>query len=135
MGINTELHVQSLENQLGQRIDKLWKIFSWTSNVLITITGGIIVLTKIKKVALTPEEGISISAIILILTIYAFFWLGENLNLESEIRDKLAEIFNEQTPYQKIKNRPDKAFYGYRAVILVLGATALYTTWWAYYAC
>ena len=42
--------------------------------------------------------------------------------------------FEEQMSYPKLKEiRPDKAIFGYKAVILLLGAIAAIATWISYF--
>jgi hypothetical protein len=43
---NIPLIIQTLEKQLWERIEKLWRVFIWTSNIQIAITAGIFFLAK-----------------------------------------------------------------------------------------
>ena len=130
-----ELRVQSLEKQLALRLEKLWKIFSWTSSLLVAITAGLIAISRSHDfTALRLSECVFISAVIITLAVYAYYWLNENLRLESVIRDELQSIFKEEIGDEKqYANRPDQARFGYKVVSLLLGMTALLTTWWSYF--
>ncbi len=131
---NIPFIIQILEKQLSERIEKLWRVFSWTSSILITITGGMVVLGKKEKLKFDMYELIIISSIILILTLYAYLWINENLKLETKIRNLMEVTFEEQMSYPKLKEiRPDKAIFGYKAVILLLGAIAAIATWISYF--
>lgn len=122
--------IQSLESQLSQRLEKLWRVFSWCSSILISITAGIIALSKTKGNELTIGQLLIVSFVILILTIYAYLWIDENLKMEGKIRDQLDKFFAEELNYAAYKElRPDKAKFGYKVVILLLGAVALLATW------
>lgn len=131
MNENSYLNIiQSLESQLTHRLEKLWRVFSWCSSILISITAGVIVLPKAYKMLFSTEQLFIISFVILILTVYAYLWLDENLKMEGKIRDQLDKIFTEELNYPAIKElRPDKAKFGYKAVILLLGAVAFVATW------
>ena len=124
------LIIQSFEKQLSERIEKLWRVFSWTSSILITIAGGMIVLGKKKELEFSIYELILISFIILILTLYAYLWVNENLKLESKIRNEMDIIFEKEVGYDQFKSfRPDRSRFGYKAVILLLGAACLFAIW------
>lgn len=130
-----ELRVQSLEKQLAIRLEKLWKIFSWTSSLLVAIIAGLVAISRSPEfMALRLSECIFISAVIIILTAYAYFWLNENLRLESAIRDELQSIFKVEIKDEKQYSiRPDHAKFGYKVVSLLLGMSALFATWWGYF--
>jgi hypothetical protein len=123
--------LQTLETQLNQRLEKLWRVFTWCSSILITITGGVILAARTKEKSLLrfPQDPIIISSIIVILTIYSWLWIRENLKIEKNIRDLLDKMF-EELNYPQLKTlRPDKARFGYKHVILLLGLLALAATW------
>jgi hypothetical protein len=123
--------LQTLETQLNQRLEKLWRVFTWCSSILITITGGVILAARTKEKSLLrfPQDPIIISSIIVILTIYSWLWIQENLKIEKNIRDLLDKMF-EELNYPQLKTlRPDKARFGYKHVILLLGLLALAATW------
>jgi hypothetical protein len=123
--------LQTLETQLNQRLEKLWRVFTWCSSILITITGGVILAARTKEKSLLrfPQDPIIISSIIVILTIYSWLWIRENLKMEKNIRDLLDKMF-EELNYPQLKTlRPDKARFGYKHVILLLGLLALAATW------
>lgn len=128
-GINSII-LKTLETQLSHRLEKLWRVFSWCSSILISITAGVIALSKTKDNELTVGQLLIISCVILILTIYAYLWIDENLKMEGKIRDQLDKIFAEELNYAAYKEiRPDNAKFGYKAVILLLGLVALLATW------
>ena len=131
---NIPLVIQHLEKQLADRLEKLWKVFSWSSSILISIAGGIIFLTKNSVIKFDNAELILISLMIGILTLYAWLWIRENLELEGKIRDQLDDLFANRIKYPFIsKLRPDRAKFGYKVVVLLLGATALLATWLSAY--
>ena len=127
---NLTIVIQNLEKHLSERIEKLWRVFSWASSILIAIAGGMVVLGKRETLNFNMYELFLIFSIILILTIYAYLWISENLKLESKIRNQLDSIFEKEIKYSHLQEiRPDKAIFGYKLVILLLGVAALIATW------
>lgn len=127
--MNPEI-ISSLQTQLSQRLEKLWNVFSWCSGILISIIGAVLFVNRLGGVALQVKECLIISLVIVILTAYAYFWLDENLGFEKKVRDEIDRIFETEFKDTRMKSlRPDKAKFGYKAVILLLGSTALVATW------
>lgn len=130
MNNNTDQCIQILQTLLSHRLEKLWRVFSWCSSILISITAGVIALPKTHGVIFNISQLILITSVILILTVYAYLWINENLKFEGKIRDQLDKIFAEELNYPAYKElRPDKAKFGYKAVILLLGIVTLAATW------
>lgn len=127
---NVQIILQSLEKQLSDRLEKLWRIFSWTSSVFLSLIAGIIVLQKSEgKILNVPERGI-ISFAIIVIAFYAWQWIDENLKFERKIRDQLDMLFEEHINYTGLKAlRPDRARFGYKMVIVLLALAALATAW------
>jgi hypothetical protein len=129
-GDTIHIIIQTLEKQLSERLEKLWKVFNWSASILIGISGGIIVLGKKGEFSLDNKEFFILSLIIIILTIYAYLWINENLRFERKIREQLEKIFVEEINYDFIKDlRRDKAKFGYKVVIVLLGTVALLAVW------
>ena len=124
----TKQKMQRLENELNHRLEKLWRIFSWASSILISIIGGIIVLEKIEHETLHISERIIFSAVVLILTGYAFYWICQNLKFETETRKKLESLLNSSAD-SKPGELPHRVRWGYNPVIILLGLTALSAIW------
>ena len=122
--------LDTLEKELAQRLEKLWRIFTWCSGILISITTGLLVTMRaVQKFALYPKDRIILSFIILILGTYAFLWLKENLSIETNIRNKIESIYQIHFSEPYLKKRPDNVKYGYLHVILILSLLALLTIW------
>jgi len=127
---NISFLINSLETQLTHRLEKLWRVFSWCSSILISITAGVIAVSVSKDFHLTTTSRALISAVILIVTIYAWAWIQENLRFEKNIRDQIDKIFEEELDYPQLKTlRPDRAKFGYGTVIILLGLVSLASTW------
>ena len=128
----TKQVISTLETQLSQRLEKLWNVFSWCSSVLITITAGVLAAAASKDFDLTILGLVLISVVISILTIYARKWLRENLDFETEIRDKLDKLFIKELDQNLKISSPVKAKFGYVAMITWLGVIAFLATWGDY---
>src|SRR5690606_5181008 len=97
----------------------------------IGITGGVIVATRgIDEFELLKQDRFLISCIIITVTVYACAWIDENLKFEPNIRKQMDKIFEEKFQYSQLKIlRPDKAKFGYKSVIILLGLVTLAATW------
>jgi hypothetical protein len=80
---------QAVLEEITFRMTKLWWIFSWTSTVLVAMTGGVIGLRTVKLSLGLEYQGV-IAALAVILGVYAVTWLRQNLRLEGLARDALA---------------------------------------------
>ena len=131
MQANTSEILQALSDELSHRLEKLAKVFTWCSGILISITSGIIAATRsIQKFELNKGDRFVLSCIILTITIYGWLWIRENLKFETNVRNQIDKIFSEELSYPEIKSlRPDKARFGYKQVIILLGLIALFATW------
>ncbi len=67
------LILNTLEAQLSHRLEKLWRVFSWCSSILICLTAGVIAASASKKIFIETTGRLLISAVVIILTTYA--WL------------------------------------------------------------
>ncbi|MBK9358457.1 MAG: hypothetical protein IPN08_13875 [Bacteroidales bacterium] len=127
---NTLTILQTLESQLSHRLEKLWRVFSWCSSILISITAGVLAAEASQDFQITVSGRISISAVVVIVTIYAWAWIRENLRFEKNVRDQIDSIFAEEINYPQLNAlRPDKAKFGYKDVTLLLGLVSLVSTW------
>lgn len=127
---------ETAEKELAHYLDKLWKIFSWASTILISITGGVIALRygdTSRHLAANDKVGLVIAVIVLIAYTLAQLYLI--LSFETKARDKI-ESYDEKLGLDKIstvsgaRDRPDRhpasTWLGYMATIVLLGATAIY---------
>lgn len=130
MNNNASAILDALENQLNHRLTKLWNVFSWSSGILVSITGGIITLKKIKSITLEVTEQYILTGVIIVFTLYAWLMIKENLKYEGKIRDQIDILMKDDFSYPQFKElRPDKAVFGYKHVVLLLGIAALATIW------
>lgn len=133
MTTQRELAVLARQAVLGEikfRMDKLWRIFSWTSTVLVAITGGTIVLRAENELSLGHRSVIAGAAIVLAL--YAVLWLSQNLRLEGQARDALAAhdealgVASYNDAIGGVLPRPDVGILiGYNLTVLLLALAAV----------
>jgi hypothetical protein len=122
--------ISNLETQLDHRLEKLWRVFDWCSKILIAIIAFVIAGDAFQKFRFPPSAPYMITVIIVVVTLYAHAWIKENLEFERNIRDELDRIYKDQLQYDKLTTlRPDRAKFGYKAVILWLGLIAIAATW------
>jgi Na+/melibiose symporter-like transporter len=125
----TKLTLSVLEKQLSDRLEKLWRVFSWCGSILISITGGIILTLRSDKFKFFSQDYVIVLFVIGIVTAYAWLWIDENLKMETTIRNQMDEIFEKELKNPELKKfRPDKGKFGYKIVILLLGAVAFLAT-------
>jgi hypothetical protein len=80
---------QAVLQEITFRMTKLWWIFSWTSTVLVAITGGVIALRR-EAGSLAMAQHVLIAASAAVIGSYAVIWLRQNLKLEVLARNALA---------------------------------------------
>lgn len=127
---------EALLKEIYFRMDKLWRLFSWASGLLIAITGGVIVLNTADQLQpLLIAHKMVLSFAVIILATYSVIWLRQNLNLEREARDALDKIDQDLgiTGYRERLNanipRPDKGRrLGYDMTVILLSIAAVLAT-------
>jgi hypothetical protein len=80
---------QAVLEEINFRMTKLWWIFSWTSTVLVAITGGVLALRR-EDGCLELEQHALVATSAVVIGSYAIIWLRQNLRLEVLSRDALA---------------------------------------------
>lgn len=62
------------------------------------------------KVNFNRQECSIVSIVVIILTLYAYLWIKENLEFEGKIKDEIDGVFKEEYNYIQLKTlRPDNA--------------------------
>jgi hypothetical protein len=128
---------ETLEKELAHYLDKLWKIFSWASTILVSIIGGVIALRfRDTPIPLSFNDKVSLTVAVLVLSIHAIGQLSLLLSFESKVRNKL-EVYNQELGLDQIatsqdtRTRPDthplSKWFGYIATIFLLMLAAIYT--------
>ena len=123
---------QTVLNEISYRMDKLWRIFSWTSTILVAMIGGTIALRTGEKPHLSLPYQIVLEAAAGVLGLYAVIWLRQNLRLEAFARDALVahdRALGIGAYVESIKGalpRPDRGIVvGYGLTIALLSGAAI----------
>ncbi len=122
-----------LQYELDYRRNKQGSIFSWSSAILVTIIGGVILLTRDPGHAIPPNQKIFISAAIIGITFFAVMWLGYNADRESVTATQLEHLSGCGLGDKKDgkANEPTTSLYvGYRVALVLLAVAALFVTWY-----
>jgi hypothetical protein len=122
---------ETVLNEISYRMDKLWRIFSWTSTVLVAMIGGTIGL-RTGKADLSLAHQIVLAVAAGVLGLYAVIWLRQNLRLEARARDAL--VAHDRAlgigPYVESIDgalpRPDRGIVvGYKLTVALLAVAAI----------
>ena len=129
---------ETLEKELAHYLEKLWKLFSWTSTILISIIGGVIALRfREQPISLSINNKISLMLAVMVISIYTIIQLKLILSFETKARNKL-QVCDEKLGILQIfsipsdaRDRPDthpgSKWIGYQATVLLLALAAVYT--------
>ena len=116
---------EQVEKERSHRRDKLWKIFSWTSTLLVAIIGGTVALRS------KPQENFEFSwwlRLVLILSVislvvYAVRWIKYNLMIEESAQEAINKYDGELNIKNVIPAKPQNV--GYNAALILLAAAAI----------
>jgi len=129
---------ETAESELAHYLEKLWKIFSWTSTILISIIGGVVALKhRDQGGSLSVNNKISLVLGVVILSIYSILQLNQVLSFEMKARDTL-QLCDEKLgilqalsitpdPQDRPDTHPMSKWSGYKATVFLLGLAAVYT--------
>jgi hypothetical protein len=122
---------ETVLKEISYRMDKLWRIFSWTSTILVAMIGGTIAL-RTGKTNLSLVHQILLAVAAGVLGFYAVMWLTQNLRLERSARDAL--VAHDRAlgigPYVESIDgalpRPDRGIVvGYSLTVALLSVAAI----------
>ena len=122
---------ESLEKELAHYLEKLWKLFSWTSTILLSIIGGIFALRfREARFSLSPNKKVSLVLTVLVLTLSAIVQLKVVLGFETKTRNNLKKCDDDLgIPYERI--RPDTGLmsnlFFYPTTLILLTIAAVYS--------
>lgn len=123
---NMKLNREVVFNELSHRRTKIWNIFSWSSGILIAITGGVIAL----KTGNPPAELSKLSNIILTLAVAvlctcAYLWIKQNMVIERNAE----ELLNDLDKELELKMPRGPFYFGYTPALIVLTLAAFAAIW------
>jgi len=123
---------QALADELQHRRDKLWKIFSWTSGLLVAVIGGVAAISAKNDMELNGwPVAVAIILAAAALTVYSTGWIHQNLRIEQRVMDSLEKLDKKLGIDQIQWGKP---LFGYSMTIVLLciaaiGASVLTATW------
>ena len=97
---NLELAKTSLENKINYVNEKIWKIFSWSSSLLIGSIAGAVIL---KKVELGVFDRILLTIAVCVLTANAYGWIESTNRILKLTRDTLKSVDEQLGTYEKVE--------------------------------
>lgn len=112
--------------EMHYRRKKQWDIFAWVVTILVSVIGGIIVLTSKDKITPDLLSRLAMSGALAALTFYAYFWINENIDAETHAYNKITNLLGEQTAATIIK-KPCDFWFGYAFVVALIGIGAVVT--------
>lgn len=129
---------ETLEKELAHYLEKLWKIFSWTSTILISIIGGVIAFRfREQPGSLSINNKVSLMLAVIVLSIYAIVQLNQILSFETKARNKLQMCDEKLGILQALsissdaQDRPDthpvSKWIGSQATVFLLALAAVFT--------
>jgi hypothetical protein len=122
---------ESLEKELAHYLDKLWKLFSWSSTILLSIIAGIYALRfRERPVSLSSNNKVSFVLAVAVLGFFAIVQIKVVLGFETKTRNKLDECDKALgIPYERL--RPDMGdmskYFFYLSILIALTAAAVYS--------
>jgi len=127
----TKLARESLEKELAHYLEKLWKLFSWTSTILVSIIGGLFALRFGEKpFYLTLSSKLSLVVAVLVLSVFAIIQQKVVLGFETETRNKLTECDKALgITYERLRpdTGPMSRWFFHSATLILLTLAAVYS--------
>jgi hypothetical protein len=129
---------ETLQKELTHYLDKLWKIFSWTSTILVSLIGGVVAIKfRGQPATLSIGNKVGLVVAIVVLSVYATAQLDLLLSFETRARDRLQEcdeklgIREARPTTSDVRNRPDthpaSKWFGYKMTVILLAIAAVFT--------
>lgn len=126
---------EALDKELDYYLDKLWKVFSWASTILVSIIGGVIALRfRENHPALSVVDKSVLAFAVIVLSFAAVRRMDLIWNFEIRTRDKLDECDKELgiSNYPVMaRGRPDRdpsaKWVSNKATIILLALAAVFT--------
>lgn len=93
--------------ELDYRRKKQWDIFSWAVTILVAVIGGMIALTSKENIRPDHPSRYAMAGALFFLTIYAAYWIRENLAAEDRADVKIKELLSvSDLPKTTFTSRP-----------------------------
>ncbi|UWU75741.1 hypothetical protein N2603_38100 [Bradyrhizobium huanghuaihaiense] len=111
--------------ELDYRRKKQWDIFSWSVTILVSVMGGIIVLISKENMIPDPASRRAMALALGFLTIYAGFWIWENIQAEDHADGKIRMLHKAANLPDDLLRKSTAFALGYVPIVLLIGAAAV----------
>lgn len=120
---SSKIAKEIIEREITYWNEKRWRVFSWSSNLLIGSLAGATFLKE--KTALSYHERLLLVIAVFSLTIYSIFWLYRSNKVRSKLRQKLMIIYTEFGINSTIESLSDiyksSISFSYEVTVIILG--------------
>jgi hypothetical protein len=119
-----------LLEEIKHRRDKEWKIFAWTTSILLAIITAVVAISARPGFAniATPQKIILLVALG-VLTVFAALWLYRDFTQEEEVIQRLIE--GDYNLKLLVRGKRARLLTGYIAALLLIFATTIGAIFWA----
>lgn len=120
---SSKIAKEIIEREITYWNEKRWRVFSWSSNLLIGSLAGATFLKK--KNALSYHARLLLVIAVFSLTFYSVLWLYRSNKVRSKLREKLMIIYTEFGFDSIIESLSDiytsSIGYSYEVTVIILG--------------
>jgi len=107
--------------ELNYRRKKQWDIFAWVVTILVSVIGGIIVLTSKGEIKPDFVSRFVMAGALAVLTAYACFWIKQNIEAEKHAYNEIRKLLRDNDVKVDAIKEPSEYWFGYVAVVLLIG--------------
>jgi len=117
----------AIAREVDYRREKQWRIFSWTSTLLIASIGGAIALAGAQHFSFPVfPQRVLMAFALFVLTSYARTWVRRNIDYEAAARDALIKLDKQLGISESITTNPrDDPRWGYVRALDLLAAAGI----------
>jgi FtsH-binding integral membrane protein len=83
---------EALWKEILYRREKQWKIFSWTTSLLLAAIAGVVATTTKEGFELSLSHKVILAITLLLLFLYAVIWLSDNIRREEQATTLIKRI-------------------------------------------
>lgn len=120
-----KLALELARYELDCRRKKQWDIFSWSVTILVSVIGGMIVLTAKEKLSPNLASSGAMASALLCLVVYAAFWIWENIKAEEHADTQIKDILKINSLPENLLKKSTAFALGYVPIVLAMGVAAI----------
>jgi hypothetical protein len=113
-------------SELNYRRKKQWDIFVWVVTILVSVIGGIIVLTSKGEIKPDLVSRVAMAFALTVLTAYASVWIKENIEAEKFADEAIGTLLRDSNVKVNAIRKPSAFPFGYRGVVMLIGFAAVF---------